>query len=206
MLPEGSDAGCDAPLSPLEQLAGPGGAGPYSRGAIVPQAQVDEVLRGYAAAPYASGFYVDRDFSADNLRSQYTRSMIRLGVPLKGYDNVDTDFMEQAGKQFDEFLDPIISEMMDDFGMRGNFFRGAYVADVTLPDNDDVQVWWFSYIVQDREFQRITYADFAWAVFSILAVWFYIFFHTKSEPPRAPPSAPPRAPAAAAGTPGAVLH
>lgn len=94
---------------------------------------------------------------------------------------MDTDIEDQDSEAYDGYLDPTIDRLMDELGLKAPFMRTIYLNDATVPGNDDVEVWWFAMVVLDEEWQEITYTDFTWAVFSILAVYCYILFHTRSS-------------------------
>ncbi|KAA8497986.1 Protein dispatched-like 3 [Porphyridium purpureum] len=123
-------------------------------------ALVDSLIlpNGQVNSEYA--YYLGTGFSSSNLTSEYLRSVFPMGAPLEGYDNQET----QKDKQRDSFED--------------------WIQDVVTwaesKSTDEVQILVYNQSYLNYLFGEMANKAFFWAVGSIVAVLFFVWFHTAS--------------------------
>jgi hypothetical protein len=115
---------------------------------------------GYLASTV--DFYFDKDFSLASPNCKYSRAIIDFGMPLEGYDNQD----DNAKKQKTELSDWFKKEF------------SQYLKDTK--EAGDVEVLFFATPLVFDEFIQIILFDVLKVVISITAVFFWLWFQTKS--------------------------
>mmetsp|Transcript_25152 Transcript_25152/g.32682 ORF Transcript_25152/g.32682 Transcript_25152/m.32682 type:complete len:932 (-) Transcript_25152:127-2922(-) len=106
-----------------------------------------------------SSLYFSPEFSASNLEAKNMRALFQFGFPLEGVDEDDQDA---------EFQDYI-------WGIHKDLEKQAKEV-----QNADAKVYWFNGELFDMLFLEVVYGDFAFAVGSMLFVFLYMAWHTKS--------------------------
>ena len=119
------------------------------------------------------GFFVEKDFED---KTAYTRSLINLGEPLKGYTS-SVDRAEEQRDKYREFYSDVNDKFVELFKINTTFFRSGYRDKLIY---DDLQVKFYSWGFQTLEFNTIINGDITWTLCSILFVSFWIGIHTGS--------------------------
>ena len=143
------------------------------------QRELGPVLRLMAENLYLSGFYLSKEFSRDNLRSSYVRSMIPLGAPLHGYERPGSKRKEQAQTVYQSFIKSVETELHPHLGLKKSFMRPARMREGLAP-NGDVEVVYWSDGTERIEMNELSQQDFLWAILSMLCVAIYMVLHTRS--------------------------
>ena len=136
------------------------------------------VLGALADNLYLSGFYLSKEFSSDNLRSSYVRSMIPLGAPLAGYERPRSDRNQQAQEVYDDFLKSVEVDLHPHLGLERRFLRPARMSEGLAP-NGDVEVLYWSDGAARIEMNELSQQDFLWDVLSMLCAATYMALHTR---------------------------
>ena len=135
-------------------------------------------LQALSRDPSLSYFF-SQDFSGTNLKSEYTRMQVPLGLPLKGYATPGEEEKEQREAIYEGFVKGKHEELVDYTGSKKPFMKSIMQAGAVDPSGD-VELVWHNRGLISNEFKTISTADFLWAVFSISAVGIYMSVHCGS--------------------------
>lgn len=130
---------------------------------------------------FTHGAYVGSDALTDrahgrNGGTRRARTMLALGAPLKGFEDApytDPDLIAE----YEPFWVDYEKGLLDHFDKEHAFFRSALWDDWELGDMD---VLFFAWPMDSREVQRVVNSDMGFALFSIVFVFCYLAFHTRS--------------------------
>lgn len=148
---------------------------PDGKGPLV--ADIDAVVRSFAANRRAFGYFLDGDFDETTLENRITRLKYPMGAPLLGYNAADDREDDQEGKIGEGWLDGVESKLMARFDMKAAFLSTPYM---NQPGEGDTSARWYAGYLRSKDSRLVINYDLAWAFASILAVWAYMAFHTGS--------------------------
>jgi len=179
-----SDGECEQPVSPSNLFYG-------SNHNFTCELLSDSEVSDASAALYshlqttsgelAYGFFVDKGAPSDGQTCR-TRSMFKVGSPLRGYAGASTVGDEQY-YSIQEFMMDVQDDLHDFFGMDAEgvqalIGRPANLGGVARKGGLDVS--WFSLVMQNGEMTHVVSNDTKMALASIFFVWFWIVVHTGS--------------------------
>jgi len=124
--------------------------------------QVSSKLISSPDTSYLVDYFFGSDFNATNAGSKYTRAMISMGLPLKGYKNKHDKRKEQ-------------SDMLSDW-FRAEF--NDFLKDMAV--GEDMDVLYFATPIVGDEFTAILGRDMLFAIISLLLVYGYLTYQTGS--------------------------
>ncbi len=111
-------------------------------------------------APYVD-FYFDKDFSVSNPKSMFSRSILRFGGPREGYTSME----DKEDEQDAEVKKFVKDELLDD--MKKVAKRSS---------SDETNTFYYMTEIIFDVFLEILIADTISAIFSILMVYFYLWY------------------------------
>lgn len=122
------------------------------------------------------GFWLANDTPKKGF-SVRSRTFIDIGGPLKGYSSMSVSRVEQQ-KEYQSYIDKNVkSNLFNKFGLESTFGSSAYYDAKTI---GSLEVAWMSRALMNIEFEALIAADMSFAIFAIVFVLFYIWFHTGS--------------------------
>uniref|UniRef100_A0A7S2QV85 SSD domain-containing protein n=1 Tax=Triparma pacifica TaxID=91992 RepID=A0A7S2QV85_9STRA len=121
------------------------------------------------------GFFFDKDVKTNGFPSK-VRSMVQLGAPLEGYDSEKDNIAEQARK-YEDFIGTWEDVMLPYIGVESTFTTSAF-GQPHVKNGIEVRYWGFD--LQNREFMRVVQFDMFFAIFSLIFVYIWIFVHIGS--------------------------
>mmetsp|Transcript_48112 Transcript_48112/g.75144 ORF Transcript_48112/g.75144 Transcript_48112/m.75144 type:complete len:1138 (+) Transcript_48112:214-3627(+) len=172
-------------------------------------ADVERIAKEDILADFDStGFHVAYDAVVGG-HTNTTRSMIRLGSPLPGYKDENDKELEQfklvelflvgvtcpmpeivgytgedlcAGRPSGERVKGVEELLFDRFDMKTIGLSTPYnkKPEVDLDGEPNLEIRFFSIATQQNEFRRAVNGDLSFAILSVMVVWCYIGFHTRS--------------------------
>eukprot|EP00238_Polyblepharides_amylifera_P005552 CAMPEP_0196583672 /NCGR_PEP_ID=MMETSP1081-20130531/44292_1 /TAXON_ID=36882 /ORGANISM="Pyramimonas amylifera, Strain CCMP720" /LENGTH=981 /DNA_ID=CAMNT_0041904627 /DNA_START=144 /DNA_END=3086 /DNA_ORIENTATION=- len=145
------------------------------------QAEIDEVVDRLDDDLYQNGYFFDSNFN-NTAKSKFTRTIYYFGAPLAGFQSPTDDFSDQA-KEVQDYQVDYADSLCEKYGLEKTWaldskYKGKE-AKVSTPSGD-VDIFWFSIEVTNKEIQDTISLDFLWAVFCIISVWIYMAIHTQS--------------------------
>ena len=129
--------------------------------------------------PFEYGYFFSKNYNVTNGSGEYTRSILYTGLPLDGYLNKDDRTYEQGEAVVENYLMKVSDKLHDYLGTKRGFFSSKYM-DEKGRIKDDLEVFWWSFGLQQAVFSEAAMADFLWAVFSVFSVGIYMGLHTRS--------------------------
>lgn len=129
--------------------------------------------------PFEYGYFFSKNYNFTDVTGEYTRSILYTGLPLDGYLNKDDRTYEQGDDIVQNYLMKVSDKLHDYLGTKERFFSSKYM-DEKGRVKGDLEVFWWSFGLQQAVFSEAAMADFLWAVFSVISVGIYMGVHTRS--------------------------
>lgn len=111
--------------------------------------------------PILSSFSSSLDISDAEPFAWASRAIIKVGIPIEGFDSIDAESMEEQEKKYSEWAEGIVESVAD-----------------SSTDSFDTSAVSFSYI--SSRFDSIVTRDLSFAIFAIILVLLTIWVHTTS--------------------------
>eukprot|EP00892_Ulva_mutabilis_P009237 jgi/Ulvmu1/6686/UM030_0017.1 len=144
------------------------------------EARIETVLRTMSRNLYSYGSFFDSGFTSMSLKSQWTRSIYPLGLPLPGFTAADTRTAAQE-EVIGEWLADVDAAILEAIDQQAGFLSTPLSRAGRLPGvSAAVDVIYMHEALSDREFQAVVNTDLLWSVMSFASVFAYTVFHTRS--------------------------
>ena len=174
---------CVTPLTPVNAFFPPNGEGELVE-------DIHEVVRmlGSEQNKKLYGYFLDGEFDEQTLVNTATRARYPMGAPITGYNSQEDREREQGVVIGEAILDDIEKELFHRYSMKAKFLSTPYMNKAI--DNKvyeevggakaSMQTRWYAGYLRSKDAAKVISYDLAWAFASILAVWCYMAFHTRS--------------------------
>ena len=174
---------CVKPLTPVSVFFPPNGEGELVE-------DIDEVVRmiGSEENKKLYGYFLDGAFDVNTLVNGATRARYPMGAPIIGYNSPEDREREQGVVIGEAILDDIEKELLDRYSMKAKFLSTPYMNkaidnkayEEAGDERANMQTRWYAGYLRSKDAANVINFDLAWAFASILAVWCYMAFHTRS--------------------------
>jgi len=174
---------CVKPLTPVSVFFPPNGEGELVE-------DIDEVVRiiGSEENKKLYGYFLDGAFDVNTLVNGATRARYPMGAPIIGYNSLEDREREQGVVIGEAILDDIEKELFDRYSMKAKFLSTPYMSkaidnkayEEAGGERANMQTRWYAGYLRSKDAANVINFDLAWAFASILAVWCYMAFHTRS--------------------------
>lgn len=174
---------CVKPLTPVSVFFPPNGEGELVE-------DIDAVVReiGSEENKKMYGYFLDGAFDVQTLVNGATRARYPMGAPVIGYSSQEDREREQGVVIGEAILDDIEKELFNRYAMKAKFLSTPYmnkaIDNKAYEEADgekaNMQTRWYAGYLRSKDAANVINFDLAWAFASILAVWCYMAFHTRS--------------------------
>ena len=173
---------CVKPLTAVSVFFPPNGEGELVD-------DIDAVVRVLGAEENKKlyGYFLDGEFNKETLVNKATRARYPMGAPIVGFASQEDGEREQGEIIGKAILDDIEKELFDRYKIKARFLSTPYMNKavdrtefVSVGETASMETRWYAGYLRSKDAANVINFDLAWAFASILAVWGYMAFHTRS--------------------------